>query len=72
MNKITKILTVVVTCLAIGYLSGTVTRSILTWYPKQLNLVLILLIGFCLVWSTLYAMMVAAGLVWDRIDFEKR
>jgi tryptophan-rich sensory protein len=34
MNKITKILTVVVTCLAIGYLSGTVTReSILTWYP---------------------------------------
>jgi hypothetical protein len=27
MNKLTKILAVVVTCLAIGYFSGTVTRS---------------------------------------------
>tara|TARA_R110000868_G_C10446421_1_gene725922 strand:+ start:89 stop:565 length:477 start_codon:yes stop_codon:yes gene_type:complete len=74
MNKITKILTVVVTCLAIGYLSGTVTReSILTWYPNLVkpsfnppNWV------FAPVWSTLYAMMgVAAGLVWDRIDYER-
>jgi len=74
MNKITKILTVVVTCLAIGYLSGTVTReSILTWYPSLIkpsfnppNWV------FAPVWSTLYAMMgVAAGLVWDRIDYER-
>jgi tryptophan-rich sensory protein len=74
MNKITKILTVVVTCLAIGYLSGTVTReSILSWYPSLIkpsfnppNWV------FAPVWSTLYAMMgVAAGLVWARIDYEK-
>jgi benzodiazapine receptor len=74
MNKITKILTVVVTCLAIGYLSGTVTReSILTWYPSLIkpsfnppNWV------FAPVWSMLYAMMgVAAGLVWDRIDYDK-
>lgn len=74
MNKITKILTVVVTCLAIGYLSGTVTReSILTWYPSLIkpsfnppNWV------FAPVWSTLYAMMgVAAGLVWARIDYER-
>jgi hypothetical protein len=34
MNKLTKILAVVVTCLAIGYFSGTVTRSaIIDWYP---------------------------------------
>tara|TARA_R110000868_G_scaffold138463_2_gene352627 strand:+ start:3927 stop:4403 length:477 start_codon:yes stop_codon:yes gene_type:complete len=74
MNKITKILTVVVTCIAIGYLSGTVTReSILTWYPTLIkpsfnppNWI------FAPVWSMLYIMMgVAAGLVWDRIDFEK-
>ena len=74
MNKITKILTVVVTCLAVGYLSSTVTKSaITTWYPTLVkpsfnppNWV------FAPVWSTLYIMMgVAAGLVWNRIDFEK-
>ncbi|WP_367773224.1 TspO/MBR family protein [Flavobacterium sp. WC2421] len=74
MNKLTKILTIVVTCLAIGYLSGTVTRaSILTWYPTLVkpsfnppNWI------FAPVWSMLYIMMgIAAGLVWDRIDFEK-
>ena len=38
MNKITKILAVVVTCLAIGYFSGTVTRSaILDWYPTLIK-----------------------------------
>jgi benzodiazapine receptor len=74
MNKITKILTVVVTCIAIGYFSGIVTRSsIETWYPTLVkpsfnppNWI------FAPVWSMLYIMMgVAAGLVWDRIDFEK-
>lgn len=74
MNKITRILAVVVTCLAIGYFSGMVTRSaITTWYPTLVkpsfnppNWI------FAPVWSMLYVMMgVAAGLVWDRIDAEK-
>jgi benzodiazapine receptor len=74
MNKITRILTVVVTCLAIGYFSGIVTRSsIETWYPTLVkpsfnppNWV------FAPVWTMLYCMMgLAAGLVWNRIDFEK-
>jgi tryptophan-rich sensory protein len=74
MNKITRILAVVVTCLAIGYFSGIVTRSaITTWYPTLVkpsfnppNWV------FAPVWSMLYVMMgVAAGLVWDRIESEK-
>lgn len=74
MNKLTKILTVVVTCVAIGYLSGTVTQeSILTWYPSLIkpsfnppNWI------FGPVWSMLYIMMgVAAGLIWDRMENEK-
>ena len=74
MNKITRILVVVVTCLAIGYFSGMVTRSaIITWYPTLVkpsfnppNWI------FAPVWSMLYIMMgVAAGLVWNRIDNEK-
>lgn len=74
MNKITRILTVVVTCLAIGYFSGMVTRSsIATWYPTLIkpsfnppNWI------FAPVWSMLYVMMgVAAGLVWNRIESEK-
>jgi len=74
MNKLTKILTVVVTCVAIGYLSGTVTQeSIMTWYPTLIkpsfnppNWI------FGPVWSMLYIMMgVAAGLVWDRMEYEK-
>jgi benzodiazapine receptor len=74
MNKITRILTVVVTCLVIGYFSGMVTRSaITTWYPTLVkpsfnppNWI------FAPVWSMLYIMMgVAAGLVWNRVDFEK-
>lgn len=74
MNKITRILAIVVTCLAIGYFSGMVTKSsIETWYPTLIkpsfnppNWV------FAPVWSMLYVMMgVAAGLVWDRIEAEK-
>ena len=74
MNKITRILVVVVTCLAIGYFSGMVTRSaIITWYPTLVkpsfnppNWI------FAPVWSMLYIMMgVAAGLVWNCIDNEK-
>jgi benzodiazapine receptor len=74
MNKITRILAVVVTCLAIGYFSGIVTRtSVDTWYPTLIkpsfnppNWV------FAPAWSLLYLLMgVAAGLVWDRIEYEK-
>ena len=74
MNKITKILSVVVTCMVIGYFSGIITRaSIVTWYPTLVKP------GFnppnwlfAPVWTLLYIMMgVAAGLVWNRIDYEK-
>ena len=74
MNKITRILAVVVTCLAIGYFSGIVTRSSIdTWYPTLIkpsfnppNWI------FAPVWSLLFAMMgVAAGLVWNHIESEK-
>lgn len=74
MTKITRILTMVVTCLAIGYLSGMVTRSaIVTWYPTLVkpsfnppNWI------FAPVWSMLFIMMgIAAGLVWNRLEFEK-
>jgi tryptophan-rich sensory protein len=72
MNKLTKILAVVVTCLAIGYFSGTVTRSaIIDWYPTLVKPVLIpnwIFAGM----DTLYIMMgIAAGLVWDRMDSDK-
>ena len=74
MNKISKILVVVVTCLVVGYFSGMVTRSaITTWYPTLIkpsfnppNWI------FAPVWSMLYIMMgVATGLVWNRMDEEK-
>ena len=74
MNKYLKIAVVVVTCVAIGYLSGTVTReSITTWYPTLIkpifnppNWI------FAPVWSLLYIMMgIAAGLIWNRIDFDR-
>lgn len=74
MNKYTRILIVVVTCLAIGYFSGMATQSsIKTWFPTLIkpsfnppNWV------FAPVWSLLYIMMgIAAGLVWDRMEASK-
>jgi benzodiazapine receptor len=73
MNKIVKIIAAVAVCLAIGYFSGTVTRSaILDWYPtlekpsfNPPNWI------FAPVWTALYILMgVAAGLVWNRIKYE--
>ena len=74
MNKYTRILIVVVTCLAIGYFSGMATQSsIKTWFPTLIkptfnppNWV------FAPVWSMLYIMMgIAAGLVWNRMEGSK-
>lgn len=74
MNKITKILIMVVTCVGVGYLSSLFTREgVETWYttiqkpsfnpPNEV---------FAPVWSTLYVIMgVAAGLVWNRIDMQR-
>lgn len=71
LNKTIKIIVLVITCLAIGFLSGQVTRDAITsWYPTIIkpsfnppNWL------FGPVWSMLYAMMgVAAGLVWSKID----
>jgi tryptophan-rich sensory protein len=74
MQKILRIATVVMTCIAVGYFSGLVVQdNIETWYPTILkpffnppNWV------FAPVWSILYVMMgVAAGLVWNRIDSDE-
>jgi len=73
MSKLYKILVMVVTCLAIGYISGQVTQqSVDTWYPTLIkpsftppNW------AFPVAWGTLYVFMgVAAGLVWARIEME--
>ena len=74
MNKISRIAIVVIICLAVGYLSGIVTRaSITTWYPTLVkpsfnppNWI------FAPVWTSLYVMMgVAAGLIWNQITTQK-
>jgi len=74
MSKLFKILVVVVTCLAIGYLSSQVTQSSVdTWYPTikkpfftPPNW------AFPVAWTTLYIFMgVAAGLVWGKIEIQE-
>ena len=69
MQKIFKIVLVVVVCLTVGYFSGMETReSITTWYPTLIkptfnppNWI------FGPVWTLLYIMMgIAAGLVWTK------
>jgi translocator protein len=69
MQKVLRIVVVVITCLTIGYLSGMETREhITTWYPTLVKPVFnppnwI----FGPVWTALYIMMgVAGGLVWNR------
>ena len=71
MQKILRIVVVVITCLTIGYLSGMETREqINTWFPTLIkpifnppNWI------FGPVWTALYIMMgVAGGLVWNRLD----
>ncbi|MBC7640902.1 MAG: tryptophan-rich sensory protein [Flavobacterium sp.] len=71
MNKYSKILVCVASCLAIGFLSGQVTKdAIIIWYPTIIkpsfnppNWI------FAPVWSLLFTFIgVAAGLVWDRIE----
>lgn len=63
----------VVTCLAIGYLSSQVTQSsVNTWYPT-INKPFFTPPNwaFPVAWTTLYVFMgVAAGLVWNRIEIE--
>ena len=74
MQRIIRIVLVVMTCLVIGYLSGIVTReSILTWYPTLVKPVFNppnWLFGP--VWTLLYAMMgVAGGLIWNHIESDR-
>ncbi|WP_298222094.1 TspO/MBR family protein [Flavobacterium sp.] len=74
MNKYLKISIVVVTCIAVGFLSGQATQSsVTTWFPTLVKPVFNPPAWvFAPVWSTLYIMMgIAAGLVWSRIDFER-
>ena len=74
MQKIIKIVLVVLVCVSIGYFSGMITRdSITTWYPtlekpvfNPPNWV------FAPVWTSLYIMMgIAAGLIWTSDSDEK-
>ena len=74
MHRILKIIIMVATCIAVGYLSGEVTReSVATWYPtiqkpsfNPPNWI------FAPVWGILYVCMgVAAGLAWAKIDDQK-
>lgn len=74
MQKILRIATVIMTCLAVGYISSIVTReNIPTWYAlinkpffTPPNWV------FAPVWTLLYIMIgFAAGRVWNKIDTDE-
>ena len=74
MQKILRIATVIMTCLAVGYISSIITReNIPAWYAlinkpffTPPNWV------FVPVWTLLYIMMgFAAGSVWNKIDTEE-
>src|SRR5690606_12037197 len=74
MNKYAKILIMVVTYLAVGYLSSYATETNNdVWFPTlnkpSFNPPAWV---FAPVWSTLYIMMgIAAGLIWSRIEIER-
>ena len=74
MQKITRILTVVVTCLCIGYFSRLIVgNSVDVWYSNLIkpgftppNEV------FAPIWSVLFILMgISAGLVWDRMELDR-
>lgn len=74
MNKYLKIVIMVAICVAVGYLSGVVTReSVTTWYTaiekpsfNPPNWI------FAPVWTTLYILMgIGAGLVWQQIETKR-
>ena len=74
MQRIIRIVLVVMTCLVIGYLSGKVTQeSITTWYPTLIKPVFnppnwI----FPIAWTILYIMMgVAGGLIWNYLESDQ-
>ena len=74
MSRLMKILVMVVTCVAVGYFSGIITRqSVDTWFPLLEKPVFNPPAWiFAPVWTTLYIMMgIAAGIVWGKIDHEK-
>jgi len=75
MQKILRIATVIMTCLAVGYISSIVTReNIPTWYAdlnkpffNPPNWI------FAPVWTLLYIMMgFAAGRIWNKIDTDEK
>lgn len=74
MNKATKILIMIVTCVGVGYLSSVVSRDETDpWFDNLIkpsfnppDWV------FSPVWTTLYILMgLAAGLVWDKIETQR-
>ena len=74
MQKILRIATVIMTCLAVGYISSMVTReNIPTWYAlinkpffTPPNWV------FAPVWTMLFILMgIAAGMVWNKLESNK-